>query len=335
MKEFTLAIAGATGAVGEKMAQVLQEREIRPIKIRMLASSRSAGKVKRFYERNVTVELLDENSFQGIDFALFSAGSDISRQFAPIAVKEGAIVIDNSSAFRMDDGVPLVVPEVNPADVFIHRGIIANPNCSTIQMVVVLKPIHDAFGIERVVVSTYQAVSGTGWKAVMELRSQVEKIVKDKKIDPPKIYPRQIAFNVLPQIENFLDNGYTKEEMKMVNETRKIMHIPDMRITATTARVPVYFSHSESINLELKKSATPEEIADVLKDAPGIKLMDDFINNRYPTNLDATETDLSYVGRIRQDFSIENGINLWVVSDNLRKGAATNAIQILELLLKD
>ena len=335
MREFTLAIAGATGAVGEKMAQVLQEKKIRPTKIMMLAASRSAGKIKRFYDQDVIIELLDENSFKGVDFALFSAGGDVSRQFSPIAAKSGAVVIDNSSAFRMDDDVPLVVPEVNPEDAFKHKGIIANPNCSTIQMVVVLKPIHDAFGIKRVVVSTYQSVSGTGWKAILELRSQVEKMMKNEPLDPPKVYPRQIAFNVLPQIDGFLENGYTREEMKMVNETRKIMHVPGMRITATTVRVPVYFSHSESVNLELERHATPKEIAEVLESAPGVKVMDDFVNNRYPTNLDATETDLSYVGRIRQDFSIENGINLWIVSDNLRKGAATNAVQIMELFLKD
>jgi len=335
MREFTLAIAGATGAVGEKMAQVLQEKKIRPTKIKMLASSRSAGRIKRFYDQDVIVELLDENSFKGVDFALFSAGGDVSRQFSPIAARGGAVVIDNSSAFRMDDDVPLVVPEVNPEDAFKHKGIIANPNCSTIQMVVVLKPIHDAFGIKRVVVSTYQSVSGTGWEAVLELRSQVEKIMKNEPLDPPKVYSRQIAFNVLPQIDSFLENGYTREEMKMVNETRKIMHVPDMRITATTVRVPVYFSHSESVNLELERHVTQKDIAEVLESAPGVKVMDDFVNNRYPTNLDATETDLSYVGRIRQDFSIENGINLWIVSDNLRKGAATNAVQIMELFLKD
>jgi aspartate-semialdehyde dehydrogenase len=334
MMEFTLAIAGVTGAVGEKMAQVLQERKIRPTKVKMLASSRSAGKIKRFYDQDVIVELLNENSFKGIDFALFSAGGDVSRQFSPIAARSGTVVVDNSSAFRMDDDVPLVVPEVNPKDAFKHKGIIANPNCSTIQMVVVLKPIHDAFGIKRVVVSTYQSVSGTGWKAVLELRSQVEKMMKNEPMDPPKVYSRHIAFNVLPQIDGFLENGYTREEMKMVNETRKIMHEPDMRITATTVRVPVFFSHSESVNLELKRHATPMDVAEVLESAPGVKVMDDFVKNRYPTNLDATGTDLSYVGRIRQDFSIENGINLWIVSDNLRKGAATNAVQILELLLK-
>ncbi|MGQ9919758.1 MAG: aspartate-semialdehyde dehydrogenase [Desulfobacca sp.] len=332
-REFNVAVAGATGAVGTQMVQCLEERNF-PVKmLRPLASERSIGKTVKFRGQEIPVEVLTENSFQGIDIALFSAGASTSLKYSPIAAASGAVVVDNSSAFRMEPDIPLVVPEVNPQDIALYknRGIIANPNCSTIQMVVVLKPIHEAARIRRVVVSTYQAVSGTGQKAVQELADQVRDLLTGK--DPRvKVYPHRIAFNVLPHIDVFLDNGYTKEEMKMVLETKKIMGDDSIRVTATTARVPVFYGHSEAVNIETEKKISPEEVRALLAQAPGVKVVDDPANRLYPMPLDAAGQDLTLVGRIREDTSIANGIDLWIVADNIRKGAATNAVQIAEIL---
>jgi aspartate-semialdehyde dehydrogenase len=281
------------------------------------------------------VERLTKDSFKGIQVALFSAGASRSLEFAPAAAASGAVVVDNSSAFRMDPEIPLVVPEVNPHAIaqYKKRGIIANPNCSTIQMVVALKPIHDAARIKRIVVSTYQAVSGTGLKAIDELLTQTRAVLASQEIQK-KVYPHQIAFNCLPHIDSFLDNGYTKEEMKMVNETRKIMEDPTIRVTATTVRVPVVHSHSESVNIETEKKITPKEVRELLSKAPGVKIVDNPALNEYPLAIHAAGRDETFVGRIREDESIPNGINLWVVSDNIRKGAALNAVQIAEILIE-
>jgi len=281
------------------------------------------------------VEKLTKESFKGIQVALFSAGASRSLEFAPAAAASGAVVVDNSSAFRMDPEIPLVVPEVNPHAIaqYKKRGIIANPNCSTIQMVVALKPIHDAARIKRIVVSTYQAVSGTGLKAIDELLTQTRAILASQEIQK-KVYPHQIAFNCLPHIDSFLDNGYTKEEMKMVNETRKIMEDPTIRVTATTVRVPVVYSHSESVNIETEKKITPQQVREILSRAPGVKVVDNPALNEYPLAIHAAGRDETFVGRIREDESIPNGINLWVVSDNVRKGAALNAVQIAEILIE-
>jgi len=332
-RTFNVAVAGATGAVGTQMVACLEERRF-PVKmLRPLASERSLGRTVKFQGQEVPVEVLNEDSFRGIDVALFSAGASVSLKYGPIAAQSGAIVVDNSSAFRMDPEIPLVVPEVNPDDIGLYtkRGIIANPNCSTIQMVVVLKPIHDAARIKRVVVSTYQAVSGTGQKAVEELAAQVRALLSGQ--DPvSKVYPHRIAFNVLPHIDVFLDNGYTKEEMKMVNETRKIMGDDSIRVTATTARVPVFYGHSEAVNLETEKKLSVDQVREMLANAPGVKVVDEPGSRQYPMPLDAAGQDLTLVGRIREDESIAHGINLWIVADNIRKGAATNAVQIAEVL---
>ena len=334
-KKFNVAVAGATGAVGNQMITCLEERNFPVKSIKLLASSRSAGRKLRFSGDLVEVEELNENSFRGVDIALFSAGGGISKKFAPIAAKDGCIVVDNSSAWRMDPEVPLVVPEVNPHAVaqYTNKGIIANPNCSTIQMVVSIDPIYRKCGIKRIVVSTYQAVSGTGKKAIDELFDQTRSMINfiDCKIN---VYPHRIAFNCLPHIDVFLDNGYTKEEMKMVDETRKILGDNNIGITATTVRVPVFFSHSESINIETRKHITANEVKSLLEKAPGIKVVDDPEKNIYPLAIDAAGQDLTLVGRIREDESIQNGINMWVVADNIRKGAATNTVQIAEILAK-
>ena len=331
MRDFNVAVAGATGAVGQKMREILEERDFPSKNIRFLASQRSAGKQLVFRGETVKVETLTKDSFKDIDIALFSAGGDRSLEFAPAAVAAGAVVIDNSSAWRMDPKVPLVVPEVNPEDVKWHEGIIANPNCSTIQMVVALKPLHDAARIKRIVVSTYQAVSGTGQKAIDELKRQVDDIVAGRQAEA-LVYKDQIAFNLLPEIDVFLDNAYTKEEMKMVDETRKIFHDDHIGVTATCVRVPVYVSHSECVNIETERKLSAEEARDILAKAPGVKLVDDPGKRIWPTPLMAAGRDETLVGRIREDESIANGLNLWIVSDNLRKGAALNAVQIAELL---
>ena len=335
-RKFNIAVAGATGAVGNQMISCLEERRFPINAIKLLASSRSVGHQIDYMGDSIAVEELKENSFKGMDIALFSAGGGTSKRFAPFAAKDGCVVIDNSSAWRMDPDVPLVVPEVNPHAVaqYKNKGIIANPNCSTIQMVVVLCPLHKKYGIKRIVVSTYQAVSGTGKKAIEELDSQTRAILNFKSYEK-KVYPHTIAFNCLPHIDVFLDNGYTKEETKMVYETRKILEDDSIGITATTVRVPVFYSHSESINIETKKNISAQEVKLILKDAPGVKVVDDPKNNVYPLAMDAAGQDLTLVGRIRDDESITNGINMWVVADNIRKGAATNAVQIAELLAKE
>jgi aspartate-semialdehyde dehydrogenase len=332
-KQFHVAVAGATGAVGNQMIACLEERNFPVASIKFLASSRSAGKKLNFRGTPVVVEEMTENSFKGMDIALFSAGGSTSEKFAPAAAASGCVVIDNSSAWRMDPQVPLVVPEVNSHAIagYKQKGIIANPNCSTIQMVVALNPIHKAFGIKRIVVSTYQAVSGTGQKAIVELDNQVRAILSNQPIER-KVYPHRIAFNCLPHIDVFLDNGYTKEEMKMVWETQKIMEDETIGVTATTVRVPVFYSHSESINIETRRPITPAAVRDLLATAPGVKVVDDLKTNTYPMPIDTAGQDLTFVGRIRQDESIPNAINLWVVADNIRKGAATNAVQIAEIL---
>jgi len=335
-KKFNVAVAGATGAVGNQMISCLEERNF-PIKsIKFLASSRSVGRKLKYKGRNIAVEELTEASFKGIDIALFSAGGGPSAKFAPFAASDGCVVVDNSSTWRMDPEVPLVVPEVNPHAVaqFRNKGIIANPNCSTIQMVVPLHPLHQEYGIKRIVVSTYQAVSGTGKKAIDELDSQTRAILNFKKHEN-KVYPHTIAFNCLPHIDVFLGNGYTKEEMKMVHETRKILEDDTIGVTATTVRVPVFFGHSESINIETKRDVSAREVRALLERTPGVKVVDDPENNQYPLAIDAAGQDFTLVGRIRDDESIKNGINMWVVADNIRKGAATNAVQIAEILINE
>jgi len=334
-KKFNVAVAGATGAVGNQMITCLEERDF-PIKsIQFLASRRSVGRKLNFKGDLVAVEELTENSFKGMDIALFSAGGGTSENFAPFAAKDGCVVVDNSSAWRMDPEVPLVVPEVNSHAIaeYTNKGIIANPNCSTIQMVVPLNPIHKKYVIKRIVVSTYQAVSGTGKKAIDELFDQTRSMINflDYKID---VYPHRIAFNCLPHIDAFLDNGYTKEEMKMVNETRKIFEDDTIGITATTVRVPVFYSHSESINVETKENISADDVRTLLKETTGIRVVDDPGKNIYPLAVEAAGQDLTLVGRIREDESVPNGINMWVVADNIRKGAATNAVQIAEVLAK-
>ena len=334
-KQFNVAVAGATGAVGNQMIACLEEMNFPVKSICLLASARSVGRKLRFKGDLVEVQELKENSFKGIDIALFSAGGGPSERFAPAAARDGCVVIDNSSAWRMDPQVPLVVPEVNPHAVaqYKQKGIIANPNCSTIQMVVALNPIHRKYGIRRIVVSTYQSVSGTGKKAIDELFNQTRAMINFLEVER-SVYPHRIAFNCLPHIDKFLDNGYTKEEMKMVNETRKIMEDPAIGVTATTVRVPVFFAHSESVNVETQLPCPPDEVRTLLASAPGVKLVDDPVRNLYPLATDAAGQDLTLVGRIRRDESVANGLNLWIVADNIRKGAATNAVQIAQVLAK-
>lgn len=333
MKKYNVAICGATGAVGETMLKVLQERNFPVGKLKLFASYKSKGKKYKFLNHDIFVEELTKDSFKDTEIALFSIGAGLSKKFAPMAVENGAIVIDNSSAFRMDKNVPLIIPEVNPKDVSWHNGIIANPNCSTLIMVVAINPIHKVSKIKRIVTSTYQAVSGTGKNAIEELKNQSSAVLNSKEIIS-QVYPVQIAFNILPHIEDFFEDGYTKEEMKMVHETHKIMGDNSIRITATTVRVPVFTSHSLSVNLELESKLTKEEVRDILSKAPGVKVMDDPKNLIYPTTINSSGNDFVYVGRIREDDSVENGLNLWMVSDQLRKGAATNAIQIAEILIE-
>ena len=329
--QYNVAVAGATGAVGRKMLEILEERKFPVATLKALASAKSVGQTLTFNGGPVTVEELNENSFEGVDISLFSAGASVSRQFAPSAVKSGCIVIDNSSAFRMEPDVPLVVPEVNPDAINSNAGIIANPNCSTIQMVVVLKPIHDKFKIKRVVVSTYQSVSGSGQKAINELQNQTKNLL-DGKTAELNVYPHQIAFNCIPHIDIFLDNGYTKEEMKMIDETRKILGDPSIMVSPTTVRVPVFYSHSESINVETLRPINAREVRELLSGMDGIRVTDNPETNEYPLAIDGAGKDEVFVGRIRDDISCKNAINFWVVSDNLRKGAALNAVQIAEYL---
>jgi aspartate-semialdehyde dehydrogenase len=327
-----VAVVGATGAVGREMLDTLLRRDFPHSEIRALASSRSAGSTVEFGSKKLTVQELTEDSFAGVDLGLFSAGGSTSEKFAPCAAKAGCVVVDNSSAWRMDPAVPLVVPEVNPDDLSWHKGIIANPNCSTIQMVVALKPLHDAARIKRVVVSTYQAVSGTGQKAITELETQVRQLFNGQDA-PSNVYPHRIAFNCLPHIDVFLDNEYTKEEMKMVLETKKIMGDDSIRVTATTVRVPVFYGHSESVNIETEKKLTSKEARAILSQAPGVRVLDNPAEKIYPMPILAAGEDDTFVGRIREDDTIENGLNMFVVADNIRKGAALNAVQIAEVLL--
>jgi len=330
---YVVAIVGATGVVGKEMLEILEERNFPVSELVPLASERSEGERVQFRDKSWVVKKLTRDSFKGVDIALFSAGAERSLEFAPAAVKAGAVVIDNSSAFRMDPKVPLVVPEVNVHAADKHAGIIANPNCSTIGMVVALKPIHDAVKIKRVVVTTFQSVSGTGKNAIDELASQTVALLNFRDVEA-KVYPHQIAFNCLPHIDSFLDNGSTKEEMKMAQETRKILGDDSIRVTATTVRVPVFRCHSESVNIETEKNVSPNEVRAILSGAPGIIVYDDPKKNLYPLAIDVAGKDEVYVGRIREDESIPNGINMWIVSDNLRKGAALNAVQIAEYLIK-
>lgn len=328
MKKFKIAVVGVTGMVGSTFLKVLEERKLPIEEIFFFASSRSAGKTITFQGKDYIVEELTEDSFdRGIDIALFSAGAGTSRHFAPIAAQKGCVVIDNSSAWRMDPQVPLVVPEVNPQDILWHKGIISNPNCSTIQAVVALKPLHDSYSLKRVVYSTYQAVSGAGMGGLTDLENGL-------KGEAPKKFPHPIAGNCIPHIDVFTESGYTKEEIKMIEETRKILGLPELRVTATTVRVPVFNGHSESINVEFEKPYELEQLKDTLRNFPGIIIQDDPANNLYPTPLQASGNDEVYVGRIRRDESVESGVNLWVVSDNVRKGAATNTVQIAQKLIE-
>jgi aspartate-semialdehyde dehydrogenase len=329
MRVCNVAVVGATGLVGRKMIQVLQERKFPVQQIRLLASERSAGTEMDFGGKKNRVEKLTPDSFGGVDVALFSAGASVSKEYAPHAVKSGTLVIDNSSAFRMEADVPLVVPEVNRSAIFRHKGIIANPNCSTIQMVVALKPLHDRWKIRRIVVSTYQSVTGAGQKGLSQLKSEVaNEPVADAK------FPHQIAFNVLPHVDVFLEDGYSKEEHKMILETKKIMGDDNIKVTATCTRIPVWGGHSESVNVEFERPYQLEEVTALLARSPGIIVVDDPQNAEYPMPITAWDRDEVFVGRLRRDDTIASGLNMWVVSDNLRKGAATNAVQIAEEWMK-
>ncbi len=336
-KTYDVAVVGATGAVGETMLAILEERNFPVGKVYALASSRSVGKRLSFKGETLKVEDLESFDFSKVQIGLFSPGASVSEIYAPKAAAAGCIVIDNTSQFRYDDDIPLVVPEVNPHAIALYknRGIIANPNCSTIQMLVALKPIYDAVGIDRINVCTYQAVSGTGKEAIEELASQTANLLNAKPITP-QVYPKQIAFNVLPQIDVFMDNGYTKEEMKMVWETKKIMGDANIKVNATAVRVPVFFGHSEAVHIETREKITTEQARALLRNAPGVVLIDERVNGGYPTAVtEAANHDATYVGRIREDISHPLGLNLWVVSDNVRKGAALNSVQIAEELVKN
>jgi len=334
-EKYNIAIVGATGAVGEQLREVLEDRQFPVGELRLLASERSAGQFLAFQGKQVRVDLLREDSFKDIDIGLFSAGGKVSAQFAPAALMAGAVVVDNTACFRMEPDIPLVVPEVNASEIakYRNRGIIANPNCSTIQMVVALKPIHDAARLKRVVVSTYQSVSGAGRMAMEELSQQVASLFNGRELKKEK-FPHQIAFNCIPHIDVFMENGYTKEEWKMIQETRKILGEPSLPITATTVRVPVFLSHSESVNVETVVKLSAAEAKRILREAPGVIVADEPEKNVYPTPVEAAGKDATFVGRIREDESVANGLNLWVVSDNLRKGAALNAVQIAEKLME-
>lgn len=331
---FSVAIMGATGAVGQEFLKLLAERRFPIGSLKLLASERSAGQTRMFKGETLTVETLTENSFEGVDLVLASAGASVSRAFVPAAVRAGAVVVDNTSAFRMDEGVPLVVPEVNADALAVHKGVIANPNCSTIQMVVALNPIHKAAKIKRLVISTYQAASGAGQAGMDELIEHTRLALDGKPLPKAKKFAHSLAFNCIPQVDVFLDSGYTKEEMKMVHETRKIMSAPDMAITATTVRVPVLRCHSESINIETERKITAAEARRLLSEAPGVVVRDDPSASIYPLASESTNQDATYVGRIREDNSIANGLNIWVVSDQIRKGAALNSIQIAEVMIE-
>ncbi|MDQ6624727.1 MAG: aspartate-semialdehyde dehydrogenase [Verrucomicrobiota bacterium] len=330
-KSYDIAIVGATGAVGVELLDVLERRAFPVRRVRLLASARSAGKTMTVRGEQVRVEELREDSFQGVDLAFFSAGGDISRQFGPVAAAAGAIVIDNSSAYRMNPEVPLVIPEINGADARQHRGIIANPNCTTAITLMALYPLHRAFGVRRVFASSYQAVSGSGARAIAELKRQVEQSRSDTALTP-EVYPHPIAFNVLPHVDSFLENGYTKEEMKMQAEGRRIMHLPDFCASVTCVRVPVYRAHSVAVSAEFERKVSVAEARQVFAAAPGIDLIDEASQNRYPMPLTAAGEDNCQVGRVRLDCALDNGLAFWVSGDQLLKGAALNAVQIAELL---
>jgi len=329
MEGFNVAIVGATGLVGQEFVKVLEQRGFPVESIRLLASGHSSGTTLFFNHQKIEVEEATPETFRDVDIALFSAGADVSRRLSPLAAEAGAVVIDNSAAFRTEPTVPLVIPEVNPEDIKWHKGIIANPNCSTIQLVIALYPLHKVNPIKRIVVSTYQSVSGSGAAALKGLTNEVKLLLQGRSVCP-HVYSHQIAFNVLPEIDLFLDNGYTKEEQKMMEETRKIMHAKDIAVSATCVRVPVYFGHSEAVNVEFTSSMTPEEARKILAQAPGVKVLDDPSVSVYPYPWAATGSDHVFVGRIRKDISHSNGLVMWIVADNLRKGAALNAIQIAE-----
>jgi aspartate-semialdehyde dehydrogenase len=333
VKEYHVAIVGATGLVGQEFINILVQRDFPMASIRLLASDRSAGRKLPVGNREIKVEETTADSFHGVDIALFSAGADQSLHFSPVAAASGTVVIDNSSAWRMEKDVPLVVPEVNPEDIKLHKGIIANPNCSTIQMVVALYPLHKANPIKRIIVDTYQSVSGVGGIAALdELRTQVRQVL-DGEETIPHVFTHQIGFNVLPEIDVFMDNGYTKEEWKMLQETRKIMHADDLAVSATCVRVPVLISHAEAVHIEFSRPMAVDDVRRILSRAPGIKILDDTSISLYPQSWSAAGTDEVFVGRIRQDASHPNGIAMWIVADNLRKGAALNAIQIAEEMI--
>jgi aspartate-semialdehyde dehydrogenase len=326
-----IAVVGATGAVGLEMLKILEERNFAVGQLSLVASKRSEGKSLEFSGREFKVHDLNKFSFRNVDIVLSSPGASVSRQYVPRAVSEGAVVIDNTSAFRLIPDVPLVVPEVNPGKIKEHKGIIANPNCSTIQLVAAIKPIHDSAGIKRIIVSTYQAVSGAGAKAVAELKNQTKAFLKGELFEP-SAFPHRIAFNLIPQIDSFLDNGYTKEEMKMVDETKKIMGDDSIKVSATAVRAPVFRGHSESVNLELKNPLSPARAKEILSASPGLKVIDSPADLLYPMPVFSEGRDEVFIGRLRADHTVENGLNMWIVSDNLRKGAALNAIQIAEKL---
>lgn len=330
--KYNIAIAGATGAVGQEMMQILEERNFPVGELRLIASERSAGKKFKFKENEIEIKILNHNCFQNIDIALFSAGAERSREFAKSAVESGAIVVDNSSAFRMESDIPLVIPEINPDAVKKHKGIIANPNCTTAVSLMALKPIYDISKIKRVVATSFQSVSGAGAGGILELEDQVNNWPETASYNP-STFPYQIAFNVIPHIDSFLDNSYTKEEMKLHNETRKILDDDSIMLTATTVRVPVFRAHSVSLNIETENKVTAEEAQEAIRKFPGVSLIDDPSNLKYPMPIDASGKDDCLVGRIREDYTIKNGLSLWVTGDQLRKGAALNAVQIAELLV--
>lgn len=332
-RKYNVGIVGATGAVGQELLKILAERQFPVGELRPLASERSQGKTITWQGQDYTVGLTDENAFTGLDIVLFAGGA-ASKLYAHAAVAAGAVVIDNSSSFRYDPAVPLVTPEVNPEDVRWHQGIIANPNCSTIQMVVALKPLHDAAKIKRIMVSTYQAVSGAGLEGIRELAQQSAEICNEQPVSEPQFFSKQIAFNLIPHIDVFLDNGYTKEEMKMAWETHKMLHDDSIRVSSTCVRVPVFRCHSEAVTVEFERDLSVDEARRILAAAKGVAVMDDTANNIYPTPYPLSDTDTVYVGRIRRDIACENGLSLWIVADQIRKGAATNAVQIAELLLE-
>ncbi|MBA7472531.1 Aspartate-semialdehyde dehydrogenase [subsurface metagenome] len=332
MKEFNVAIVGATGLVGQEFIKVLGQRNFPMSSLHLFASDRSAGRKLTVDDRELEVKETTQQSFDGMDIALFSAGAEISQHFSPIAAQAGTVVIDNSAAFRMDPEIPLVVPEVNADDIKEHKGIIANPNCSTIQLVVALYPLHMANPIKRLIVDSYQSVSGTGAAALEELSEQARQVLEGRSV-VPHVYPHQIAFNILPEIDLFMDNGYTKEEWKVVEETRKIMHAGDIAISATCARVPVFIGHSEAVHIEFSEPMSPDTARRILAEAPGVKVLDDPNISLYPQAWSVAGSDEVFVGRIRKDSSHDCGLAMWVVADNLRKGAALNAVQIAETII--